>query len=71
MVFKLQENVTSYVEEAQIGNLNLFVGESFLYIFDFGDYWRFNIIVEGIEDKGIELADPIVVAGKGDSPRQY
>ncbi len=53
------------------GSLNLSLGESFLYVFDFGDYWRFNIIVEGIEDKETEYAAPIVVAGKGDSPRQY
>jgi hypothetical protein len=32
-----------YVHEVKIGSLNLYEGQRFLYLFDFGDEWEFDI----------------------------
>ncbi|MEJ6949435.1 IS1096 element passenger TnpR family protein [Natronospora cellulosivora (SeqCode)] len=60
-----------YVEEIKIGELNLYVGKNFLYLFDFGDNWKINISVEKILDKKTDIFEPEIIGSKGESPDQY
>lgn len=55
-----------YVNEVKIGELDLYEKQEFLYLFDFGDEWRFNVKVFKIdkEDK-IHLLSPQIMEVKG------
>lgn len=60
-----------YVDEARIGELGLFVGQSILYLFDYGDDWRFRVELEDIRTEGPKPHRPKVVEGKEKAPEQY
>ncbi len=60
-----------YVNEVIVGDLELYEGKKFLYIFDYGDQWEFEILVEKISDKDTELLYPTMIQKKGESPEQY
>lgn len=49
--------------------INLEIGKKFLYIFDFGDDWRFQCKVLNILDE--DTKEPVVVRTKGAAPMQY
>lgn len=56
-------------DDVRLGDLHLEVGKKFLFLFDFGDEWRFQCKVLKVlqeETKGYQ-----VVRGKGESPEQY
>lgn len=59
------------VTEARLGELDLSVGQTFLYFFDFGDEWEFAVTVEDIQLINTHKAKPHVIESKGDSPEQY
>jgi hypothetical protein len=40
------------------------------YVFDFGDWWEFEVTLEEIEPAGVG-ADPAVVDQAGEAPEQY
>lgn len=44
-----------YVDEARIGELELFKKQKFLYLFDYGDELRFNVEVLSIEEINVRL----------------
>ncbi|MBT2218605.1 hypothetical protein KK120_22785 [Virgibacillus dakarensis] len=58
-----------YVQEAVLGKLDLYEGMRFLYLFDYGDEWQFDIFVEKLAEEEEEL--PGILAVKGESPEQY
>lgn len=45
----------------------------FLYLFDYGDDWRFTVTLEAVEKGGVEkrVRYPRVVASQGEAPPQY
>lgn len=47
----------------------LYPRRKFIYLFDFGDCWRFDCRVLKVLDE--PTADPQVVRSKGESPEQY
>lgn len=60
-----------YADEIAIGNLNLYLGKTFLYLFDYGDEWEFKIECEEIsQDKPLPVK-PRLVGQKGEAPSQY
>ncbi|UZW13472.1 hypothetical protein OSC52_16750 [Clostridium pasteurianum] len=55
-----------YVDEVKIGELNIYEKQDFLYIFDYGDDWRFNVKVFKIEEEDkITLLKPQIIEIKG------
>ncbi|MDF2885176.1 MAG: Plasmid pRiA4b ORF-3-like protein, partial [Clostridiaceae bacterium] len=55
-----------YVDEVKIGKLNLYKKQEFLYIFDYGDDWRFNVKVFKIDEKDkVAMLKPQIVESKG------
>jgi hypothetical protein len=62
---------TGVVSEATIGLLNLKVGESFGYWFDFGDDWWHQITVVSIKDEIRGRKYPKIIKRIGKSPPQY
>lgn len=61
----------TYADEILVGKMGLFEGKTFLYVFDFGDRWQFNIVVEKIIPSEVELTEATVIASLGESPEQY
>ncbi|MEM8639946.1 MAG: plasmid pRiA4b ORF-3 family protein [Cyanobacteria bacterium P01_G01_bin.54] len=62
-----------FTDEVTLGSLPLEVGSQMKYVFDFGDWWEFEIQVEAIEP---EPAIPTTVQGeilarRGKAPEQY
>ena len=58
-----------FSSEVRLNDLNMRCGKQFLYLFDFGDEWRFEC---RLKDKLVEHTDePTVVASVGTAPKQY
>ena len=60
-----------YVTEAIIEELGLEPGEEILYLFDYGDQWKFNVLLEHNDECGSRLLKPLIMARHGESPEQY
>jgi hypothetical protein len=58
-------------DEVEIGELELIEKQRFLYIFDYGDDWRFNIEVFEIQNDDIEEFQGKIIESKGEPPKQY
>lgn len=59
-----------YVNDAEIGRLELYEGQHFLYLFDFGDEWTFDVqVMEIIKEK--KISEPQIVEVFGEAPEQY
>lgn len=65
------EDQPPYADKAVIGRLGFVRGQRFLYLFDFGDEWKFDVRVEEILDSDLPPARPLVIGNKGESPEQY
>ena len=59
-----------WVDEYCLKNLPLKELESFVFIFDFGDWWEFDILIEKI-DKGKKIDGVELVQSHGEAPEQY
>ncbi len=60
-----------YVDEVKIGELELYEGQRILYLFDYGDSWEFNIVLENIDSSSPVPLNPKIVEKKGKAPEQY
>lgn len=60
-----------HVDVVRIGELELTVGQKILYLFDYGDMWRFLVELEEIRTEGIKPDNPMIIESKGKSPKQY
>jgi hypothetical protein len=59
-----------YADEAMIGKLNLYEGQHLLYIFDFGDWWEFDVEVMTIKSEP-HFGGYKILERHGKSPEQY
>lgn len=57
--------------EIEIGTMELSPGDSFDFLFDFGDQWRFKIKLERIDADDESLTRPRLLESHGESPPQY
>ncbi|MCB0064564.1 MAG: hypothetical protein KDE19_20715 [Caldilineaceae bacterium] len=63
---------TGDVRTTTLESLNLQKGKKFLYLFDYGDEWRFNVKVDAInKDADPNLTYPRIVESVGEAPEQY
>ncbi len=60
-----------HVDVVRIGDLELTVGQNILYLFDYGDMWRFLVELEEISVQGVKPLNPMIIESKGKSPKQY
>lgn len=60
-----------HVDQVRIGELGLYVGQKILYLFDFGDEWRFQVRLEDIRMESPRPSKPKIVEKKGKAPEQY
>jgi hypothetical protein len=72
----LQHAVHPYMEESpattevQIGSLPLTEGGTMTFLFDFGDNWEFDIVLEAIRP-GDSTSNARMVEAQGEAPEQY
>ncbi len=59
------------VRKVTIESLELTVGKKFLYLFDYGDEWRFNVRLDAIHETDQPDAFPKIVQMVGKPPPQY
>lgn len=59
-----------FVGDQEIGRLHLYEGQTFLYLFDFGDEWEFTVSVLKITE-GKAKTQGVIAQSKGESPEQY
>jgi len=60
-----------YTDDLKIGELDLSVGQQFLYLFDFGDEWCFWVKLEKIRKDEPGPPEPKIIESKGEAPQQY
>jgi len=54
-----------------IEGAEIYKGQQFIYLFDFGDMWEFKIqVMDFIENEETDLL-PKIIESKGKSPQQY
>ncbi len=59
-----------YANEVSVGQLNLYVGQELMYVFDYGDWWAFNIEVINITRES-HFGSYKLLQQHGVSPEQY
>jgi hypothetical protein len=70
--FDDNEEVAGDVREVQLDQLELAVGKEFLYIYDFGDDWEFDVQVEAVNDSDVTEDElPRLIDAAGEAPSQY
>jgi hypothetical protein len=57
--------------KAMLGELELHVNKKFLYLFDFGDEWHFDVVFEGVDTGMKAPMRPVVIESVGKAPQQY
>jgi hypothetical protein len=57
--------------EVRIGDVPLRPGTSMVYLFDFGDHWRFDVQLERIDPVDPAMRKATIVESHGKAPRQY
>ena len=67
----LDKEYESATESTTLNDLPLFAGMEFIFHFDFGDDWKFNIFVESLSIKKTGFTKLKLTEEKGDSPEQY
>jgi hypothetical protein len=60
-----------YVNDVRIGELGLSAEQNILYLFDFGDMWRFQVELEEIRAEDDKPQNPKIIEKKGKAPEQY
>jgi Plasmid pRiA4b ORF-3-like protein len=58
-------------DQVLIGKLNLQVGSEMTYLFDFGDMWRFRIVLEELNPEGLNIKKATLLKKHGKAPLQY
>jgi hypothetical protein len=60
-----------FTSETRVGDLPLLPGQVIIFLFDFGDDWRFKVELESIAAEETKLDEAVVLERKGKSPQQY
>ena len=58
-------------DEVLIRNWQIGIGDRITYVFDFGDWWEFNVVLESIDEPDPKLKKAKVIDKKGKAPEQY
>jgi cephalosporin-C deacetylase-like acetyl esterase len=59
------------VQTTTLEQLNLQLGQEFMYLFDYGDEWRFKVRVHALHPDASDEEYPRVVKSVGEAPEQY
>lgn len=65
------DDVDQYTDEVALGDLPLKPGSTMTYLFDFGDHWEFQVLLEEIQPGASNLKEGKVLEQRGEAPEQY
>ena len=65
------EDQPPWTDEVKIGDIGLTPKDQMTYIFDFGDWWQFNVQLERIDPVDPKLKKPKLLESHGEAPEQY
>ncbi|MGH9768237.1 MAG: plasmid pRiA4b ORF-3 family protein [Blastocatellia bacterium] len=60
-----------YSDQTLIGETPLRPGETMKYVFDFGDNWQFDILLEAIDPPNPKVMEARIIESRGKAPKQY
>jgi hypothetical protein len=60
-----------WADEVEIGRLPLSEGNSMTFLYDFGEHWKFHIVLKEVAAPDPKLEHPEVLKGGGQAPQQY
>jgi hypothetical protein len=60
-----------FTDEILIRDWQINIGDRITYVFDFGDWWEFNVVLESIDEPDPKLKKAKVIDKKGKAPEQY
>ncbi|MBD2176768.1 plasmid pRiA4b ORF-3 family protein [Pseudanabaena sp. FACHB-1998] len=60
-----------FTDTVLLKNWQITKGDRLTYVFDFGDWWEFDVVLESIEEPNPKLKKAKVVETKGKAPKQY
>jgi len=67
-----EEDLDAYSsDETTIGDLSMDEGDEIQYVFDFGDWWEFGIVLEQINTPDKHIKQAKIMNRKGTPPEQY
>ncbi len=64
------EDEGPWTDEVLVGEVPLRVGQTMTYVFDFGDWWEFEVTLERV-DPDMAIEEPVVLEKHGEPPVQY
>jgi hypothetical protein len=59
-----------WTRDVLVGDVPLRVGQTMTYVFDFGDWWEFDVTLERV-DPDMAIEKPVVLEKHGEPPEQY
>ena len=59
-----------WTSEVLVGHVPLRDGQTMTYVFDFGDWWEFDVTLERV-DSDLVIEEPVVLEKHGEPPDQY
>ncbi len=59
-----------WTSEVLVGDVPLGVGQAMTYVFDFGDWWEFDVTLERV-DPEMAIDGPVLLEKHGRAPQQY
>ena len=60
-----------FTDEVCLGDERLKNEQRILYLFDYGDCWEFDIVLDVKKEPGASLKNPEIIKSVGESPEQY
>ncbi|MBZ0320165.1 MAG: plasmid pRiA4b ORF-3 family protein [Anaerolineae bacterium] len=61
---------TPFTSEVRVGEVPLRIGQTMTFLFDFGDNWEFDVVLEAVDsNRVVQVAE--VIETHGDPPEQY
>lgn len=65
------DEIAGDARETTLESLGLQNGQAFMYLFDYGDEWRFRVKVHQIGEASVGVQYPRIVEAVGEAPQQY
>ncbi|MCL2814581.1 MAG: plasmid pRiA4b ORF-3 family protein [Oscillospiraceae bacterium] len=60
-----------FTDEVRLGDERLTNRQRILYLFDYGDCWEFDIVLDVKNETDLKLKNPEIIKSVGESPEQY
>jgi hypothetical protein len=60
-----------FTDDILLRDWQINIGDRITYVFDFGDWWDFNVVLESIDEPDPKLKKAKVIDQKGKAPKQY